>query len=116
MPNIEYFPVGDYLIPNITLRDPPNAEPLTKYGLMRRSYLKKHRLIFYNQLLLSEKLYPHLRDTQHAAEERLDTLMTQLVKRNPPPDKAKDGLAWAAHMNTLRHTAEETILSELVYE
>jgi hypothetical protein len=116
MPNITYTLVGDYLLPNITLRDSPDAEPLTKYGLMRRPNLKNHRPILYNRLLLTKKLYPHLRDTQRAADERLDKLMAQLVERDPPPDKATDGLAWAAHINALKHSVEEIIFSELVYE
>ena len=112
MPKIDYIPAGEYLLPAITLRDPPDAEPLTKYGLMRRSYLKEHRPILYNQLLLQEKLYPHLR----AAEERLDTMMAKLAQRDPPPDKAACALSRARHTARLRQAAEEIILAELVYE
>ena len=43
-------------------------------------------------------------------------MMAGLIKQNPPPDKATDNLAWAAHMNALHHSAEETILAELIYE
>jgi len=116
MPKIDYIPAGEYLLPAITLRDPPDAEPLTKYGLMRRSYLKEHRPILYNQLLLQEKLYPHLRTAQRAAEERLDTMMAQLTQRDPPPDKAACALSWVQHMAGLHHAAEEIILAELIYE
>ena len=115
MPDITYTRHGDYLLPDIVLSEPPEPEPLTKYGLMRRSFLKNHRPILYNQLLLSEKLYPHLRDTQLAATERIETMMARLVKTDPPPDKASDNLAWAAHMNALKRSAEETVLKELVY-
>jgi len=45
----------------------------------------------------------------------MDMLIVQLTQRDPPPDKAADGLAWAAHMNALRHTAEEIMLDEIVY-
>jgi hypothetical protein len=116
MSTITYSKYGDYLLPDIKLSEPPESEPLTKYGTMRRNYLKNHRPILYNQLLLSETLYPHLRDTQRSANERLEIMMAQLIKRDPPPDKATDGLAWAAHMNALRHSAEESILAELIYE
>ena len=115
MPGITYTQQGDYLLPNIVLQDPSDAEPLNKYGRMRRSYLKGHRPIQYNQLLLSEKLYPHLRNTQRAAQERFDTLMAQLLQRDPPPDKASDQMGWVAHMNSLHRTAEEIIFAELVY-
>ena len=108
---------GDYLLPEIALRESvPIPERLTKYGFLRQSFLKQHRPILYTQLLQTEQLYPHLYETQRAANERLDMLMAQLVKRDPPPDKAMDNLAWAAHMNALKYSAEEIILNELIYE
>ena len=116
MSEITYTQVGDYLLPNIILSDPPSAKPLNKYGRMRQTYLKDHKPILYNQLLLTEKLYPHLRDTGHTAMERLDTLVKQLIKSDPPPDKASDQMGWVSHMNALHHSAEEIIISELVYE
>ncbi len=118
MENITYTQYGDYLLPNIILKDSllENPEPLTKYGIMRRIYLKDHRPIFYDHLLLTEELYPHLREIQRTAENRLDIMMAQLVKQNPPPEKEIDSLAWAAHMNMLKHIAEETIFAELIYD
>jgi len=115
VPNITYTLAGDYLLPNIFLRDPPNAEPPTQYGMMRKNFLKEHRLILYNRLLLSEELYPHCREVQKLAHERTETLMEHFMLSNPPPDKAIDDLAWAAHMDMLRHTAQEIVLSELIY-
>ena len=41
--------------------------------------------------------------------------MTDLLARNPAPDKATQQLAWVAHMNSLKAQAEEIILRELVY-
>jgi len=116
MPEITYTQRGDYLIPDIILSDPPDAEPLNKYGRMRKSYLKDHKPILYNQLLLSEQLYPHLRDTGCTAMERIESMMTQLVKRDPPPSKESDQMGWVAHMNSLRYSAEEVVIAELVYE
>ncbi|MCL2616611.1 MAG: TnpV protein [Defluviitaleaceae bacterium] len=115
MPNITYTLVGDYYLPNIILSDPPDAEPLTRYGMMRKNFLKEHRPISYGQMLLQEKLYPHCRDIQRQAHERLDTLMAHFMSNNPPPDKATNNLAWASHMDMLRHTAVEIVLSELIY-
>ena len=37
---ITYTRVGDYLLPDIILSDPPDAEPLTKYGMMRKTSSK----------------------------------------------------------------------------
>ena len=116
MPDITYTLVGDYLLPNIFLRDPPEAEPLTKCGMMRKNFLKEHRSISYGRLLLSEELYPHCREIQQLAHERMDELMEYLILCNPPPDKAIDGLAWAAHMNMLERTADEIVRNELIYD
>jgi hypothetical protein len=38
-----------------------------------------------------------------------------MLQINPPPDKATDQMAWVGHMNNLRHSAEETVLEELIY-
>jgi len=107
----------DYLFPNIILNEPPKelTEPITRYGAMRRSFLKEHRPIQYSALLLSEQLYPHLLKVQQRAKERLGSIMLYLMVFNPPPDKADDGLAWAAHMAELRSTAEKMMLDEIVY-
>jgi hypothetical protein len=106
-PALTYTLVGDYLLPNIALSDPPDAPPLGRYARMRRAFLKEHRPALYAELLLSERLFPHLRETEKAVCERMDAMMDALIRRDPPPDKTSDSLAWAAHMNALRHSAEE---------
>jgi hypothetical protein len=73
MNKIIYRVSGDYLLPNIALSDPPNAEPLGRYGRMHRAYLKEHRPILYNQLLLSERLFPLLREIDISANERRES-------------------------------------------
>jgi len=86
---ITYSRVGDYLLPDIRLNEPPpeHAEPLGRYGQLRQRFLREHRTIFYNTLLLTGRLYPHLRDTDETARER-----------------------------RRRGVSDEIILSELVYE
>jgi hypothetical protein len=59
---LTYSLVGDYLLPNLALSDPPDAPPIGRYGRMRRAFLKEHQPIEYSRLLLSERLFPHLRD------------------------------------------------------
>lgn len=70
---ISYDQVGAYLLPNIVLSDSPPelVSPLGRYGRMRRAFLKEHRPVLYSKLLLSECLYPHLREIDEAAENRL---------------------------------------------
>jgi hypothetical protein len=68
---IEYIRHGDYLLPNITLSEPPNAPPLGVYGMRHKAYLREHRPILYSKLLLSGRLYPLCREIDEAAEGRL---------------------------------------------
>ena len=88
---ITYTRSGDFLFPDINLREkpPPDgySEPLGRYAHMRRAYLKTHSPIYYNQLLLSERLFSHLREMDETAQERQQ-----------------------------RGISEEVILDELVYE
>ena len=79
---IDYTRHGDYLLPNIVLNEPlrgkhPSTESteeefpaLGRYGRMRRAFLKEHLPITYSRLLLSEKLFPHLREVDEIANER----------------------------------------------
>ena len=67
--NLTYTRNGDYLIPDLNLTEQPQR-PLGKYGRMRKAYLKEHRPILYNQLLMSEKLYPHLQEIDETANSR----------------------------------------------
>ena len=89
---ITYTQIGDYLFPDIFLTETPTeaVAPLGRYGRMHKNYLREHRPILYNQLLLSERLYPLCREIDEAAQNRLASI----------PD---------------RETAHEIILSELVY-
>ena len=112
---ITYTRLGDYLLPDIILSDPPDAEPLTKYGMMRKNFLKSNKPTLYGKMLCHEELYPHCRIIQQQAQDRLDVLMAHFAASNPPPDKAQDGITWAAHMGMLRDTAEEIVQSELIF-
>ena len=55
----QYVQCGDYLIPDLKLTE-EEQQPIGKYGRMRMAYLKEHRPIIFNQLILSGKLYAHL--------------------------------------------------------
>ena len=112
--NLTYTRCGDYYIPNIR---PSYTEPMewNKYSRMARTYLKKQRPVQYNSLILSEKLFPYLKEIGETAERRMEQLQTDLLQANPAPDKATQQMAWVQHMNMLRAQAEEIVLNELVY-
>ena len=112
MTELTYTKNGDYLIPDLTLSETPeDARPLGKYGRLRRSYLQEHRPGLYSRLVLSEKLFPHLRELDETAIRRLEQLMPGVTEDL----KARDQMKWVGLMNTCKAQAEEIILSELVY-
>ena len=49
--DIQYIRVGDYYIPDLTLLE--ESRPIGKWGRMHRDYLREHKPIQYNCLLLS---------------------------------------------------------------
>ena len=85
---LTYTKNGDYLIPDLKLSE-QQSKPLGKYGRMRKAYLKEHRPILYNQLLMSEKLYPHLIEIDETAQTRLEQMMPQLTKEAGATEELK---------------------------
>ncbi|WP_439733208.1 TnpV protein, partial [Faecalibaculum rodentium] len=112
---LTYIQNGDYLIPNLQLTEQPET-PLGKYGRMRKTYLKEHRPILYNRLLMSEKLYPHLLEIDRTANSRLEQLMPKLAQAAGVTEelKARDMMQWVGLMNSCKAQAEEILLAELI--
>ena len=113
---LTYTQVGDYLIPNIAVPDTP-PHTFGKYGRMRRTYLKEHRPILWNQMILDGTLWKHLADVDRTCYDRMDTLIEGMKQtRGITEDlKARDQLRWVAEMNNIHAAAEEIVLREVVH-
>ena len=116
MSELMYKRNGDYLLPNLGLTE-EEKKPLGKYGMMRRQYLEQNRPGLYTRLILSGRLMEHLQEIDTTAHEWLESLMSLMTKQAGVTEelKARDQMAWVGQMNSLKHQAEEMILSELVY-
>ena len=88
-----------------------------KYGMMRKTYLKEHRPVLYNTMLLSGKLFPHLAEVNQQANELHDRLIKQMTAQAGINEQLKelDQMAWVQQMNAIDAQAREIINSELVY-
>lgn len=88
-----------------------------KYGRLRRQYLKEHRPIVWNQMAMKGTLFPHLREVDREAYERLDHMIPALAEKAGATEalKAADPLKWVGLMNTCKAQAAEVILKELIY-
>ena len=96
----------------------PEEEPhYGKYGRMRLHYLKEHRKVLYNTLLLEGKLVAHLNEIYDTAHRRMELLTRQMQERQGINGalKAHDQMVWVGAMNNIRNAAEEIVLSELIY-
>ena len=91
---------------------------LTKYGILRRNYLKNHKRGIYSGLLLNGELMEHCLEIQEQAEQRLDNLTEKLMKSQVVTEqlKATNPLEWTRKMNMIYQQAEEVSLQELVYQ
>lgn len=113
--NLTYTQCGDYYIPDIKL-EYTGTKTLGKYGRMRRAFLEQNKPMLFNDMVLTETLFPHLWEVQQTCERRIELLMVELLAKNQAPDKVTQQLAWVAHRNSLKAQAEEIVLRELIYE
>lgn len=113
---IRYVRAGDYFIPDIMLTDEPRTIGL--YGRMRRDYLQTYRPVLYNQLILADKLWTHLADTQEAAQARLCLIIRQMAAIEGVNEEMKElnQMEWVQKMSTIRSLAFEIELNEVIYE
>ena len=112
--NLTYTRNGDYLIPDLKLED---TKPLGRYGRMRRDYLKEHRPVLFNAMMVNGKLYPHLAEIEQTMDRRLEQMMPELMKAAGVTEelKASDPMTWVGLMNNCKAQAEEILLTELIY-
>lgn len=112
---LNYVLAGDYYIPNLKL--PDEERPIGKYGRMHRDYLKEHRPMQFNHLVLEEQLWTYLADLNEQAQRRLQMIITQMQEAESVTQelKASDQMSWVRAMNSIHNRAEEIILHEMIY-
>ncbi|MFQ9420132.1 MAG: TnpV protein [[Clostridium] leptum] len=116
MNGITYSRQGEFNLPN--LLPPQETEgQIGKYALLRLEFLKEHRKITYTNLLTTGTLNTHLAEIERTAANRLKLMMKQMSESEGITEelKANAPVKWAGLMNNIRHSAEEIILSELIY-
>ena len=114
---LTYTKVENCFYPDLTLPETEDDRPLGKYGLLRKTYLKRHRPMVYDRLLLAGKLDTHLREVDALATEQVDRIVADLAAKEGVNEqlKATDQLRWVGLMNSFKAAAEEQILREIVY-
>ena len=111
---LTYRKEGDYLLPNIQA---PEAPKIGKYGMLRHTFLRRYRKTMLSGLQLNGKLNEHLEQIDRQANKMMETLMSEMAKLQGVNEelKASNQMKWVQMMNSIRASAEETVLKDIVY-
>lgn len=112
---LSYTLCGDYYLPDLVLNE---EEPIYgKYGMLRKQFLKEHRLAKYQYLLLTGKLTEHLNQIDQEARKQVEILMEQMVKKQGATEelKAQDQMKWVRLMINIKSSAEEIVVKNTIY-
>ena len=116
--SISYRRVGDYLIPNLILPPEETAITLGKWGMMYKSYLEKHKKVFFSTLLIQDELYQHCAEVETQARDMFDTLVKQMKAAEGITEQLKEEnqLEWVCSMQNIEARAREIVTTELIYK
>lgn len=103
------------LIPDLVI---PEEEmvPIGLWGQRHKSFLKEHRPIFYNELLLDGRLNRYLADINEQAQSRYDLLVEQMKERQGITEqlKTESPWEWIGLMNNIAACAREIVNDEII--
>ncbi len=110
-----YRIVGDYRIPNITL-PAETSKPLGVWGQRHLNYLRKHKRVQFNIMLMTGTLWTHLAEIDEQASDMFSRLVEQMKVNEGITEqlKADDQMEWVARMNNIEARAREIVNSELI--
>ena len=91
-----------YLIPNLALPPQPQGE-LNHWGRARLRHLREHKRLLHKHMLTQGQLWPHLLETQTAAEQRMELLTRQMAQGLTEDLKVRGQMAWLGAMNNIRN-------------
>lgn len=105
-----------FRLPNLMMPQEQEIH-LGKYAELRRQYLMQHRRVLYTNLKTSGQLAAHLAEIEETAQRMVTRAVAQMAKAEDVAEelKAADSRRWTGLMNNLKHSAEELVLSDLIY-
>lgn len=114
--NISYTRIGDYLLPDLILKDKEQFN-IGKYGLLRLEYIKKYKLGLYFDLLVNDNLNEYLHNIDTTVMEKVQKLITELAQKENINEQLKENnqMLWVSKMNNIKNIAEEIIIKEYIY-
>lgn len=115
MKQTTYIKTGDYYIPDWEL--PEEHRPIGRWGRMHRDYLKEHRPVVFNQLVLSGNLWTYLADINEQAQQRMEVLIKQMMASEGVTEELKETnqMEWVMRVTRIQNISEEIVLCKLIY-
>jgi len=112
---IRYILHGDYYLPDLRLE--PETRPIGRWGRMHREYLKEHRPVVFNQLVLSGNLWTYLADINEQAQQRMNVLIKQMMVSEGVTEELKEKhfLQWVCKMSNIQSQVNEIINNNFIY-
>ena len=113
---VTYRMQDGFQIPNLLMPQEPEVH-LGKYAELRRQSLKKHRRVLYTNLKTSCRLTEHLAEIEQTAKAMVSRSVQRMAEAEGLTEQMKeaDPLRWTGLMNNLKHSAEEQVLTDLIY-
>ena len=112
---IEYEKVGEYYLPNLTVKE--KKINLSKYGRMKLQYMKKYQKILYTNLLTSGGLYEYLETIDYQVNALYDKLLVDMKRQRNITEglKEENQMLWILEMNNIDACINEIIYEEYIY-
>lgn len=114
---IEYECRGEQYYPLLDLGEQTTYE-IGKYGNLHLEFIKQHRRGTYTTLLTENRLNEHLHRVDVQAHEQIDLHISQMAELMGVTEdlKASDPMRWVRMMNSIKASAEEIVMKEVVYK
>ena len=102
--NISYTKKGDYLLPDLILKDKEQFN-IGKYGLLRLNYMKKETLGLYFDLLVNDKLNEYLHNIDTTVMEMVQKSIKELTEKENITEELKDSnqMLWISKTNNIKN-------------
>ena len=114
---IKYELRGEQYYPMLEITE-QEEQKIGKYGLIHRDYIKQHKRGTYTTLLTEGRLNAHLHEINVQANEMVEAIVANLALERGIDEelKASDALKWVAEMNSIKASADENVLREVIYQ
>ena len=114
---IKYELKGEQYYPMLEISE-QEKHKIGKYVLLHRDYIKQHKRGTYITLLTEGKLNAHLLEIDAQANSTLEVIVANLARESGIDEelKASDTLKWVTEMNSIKASAEEIVLREVIYQ